>query len=87
MHHLIRVPEDAGQSAASEVVYKLGGTAEIVYDLCHRICSLCERGKRSAEAQAYNTLVQSWPEIVRWSRTEVTPQDMLFDGEAECLPM
>ena len=27
--------------------------------------TLCERKKRAAEALAYNSLVQSWPEIVR----------------------
>ena len=34
-------------------------------ELCYRLYTVCERKKRAAEALAYNSLVQSWPEIVR----------------------
>ena len=34
-------------------------------ELCYRLYTVCERKKRAAEAFAYNSLVQSWPEIAR----------------------
>jgi putative DNA methylase len=65
VHHLIRVLGSGGESAASELVAKLGAKAETARELCYRLYTLCERKKRAAEALAYNGLVQSWPEIVR----------------------
>jgi putative DNA methylase len=56
--------EGSEQNAASLVV-KLGSKTEAVRELCYRLYALCERKKRTAEALSYNTLVQSWPEIVR----------------------
>lgn len=44
---------------------KLGAKAEAARELCYRLYTLCERKKRTAEALAYNGLVQSWPEITR----------------------
>ena len=54
-----------GESAAAELVAKLGARAETARELAYRLYTLCERKKRAAEALAYNGLVQSWPEIVR----------------------
>lgn len=85
VHQLIRSLEDGGESAAADLVAKLGGNAEIARELCYRLYTLCERKKRSSDAMAYNGLVQSWPEIIRLSR-ETSPvsksgtQD-LFDRE------
>ena len=68
VHHLIRVLEAGGESAAAELVAKLGAKAEIARELAYRLYTLCERKKRAAEALAYNGLVQSWPEITRLAR-------------------
>ena len=65
VHHLIRVLEAGGESAAAALVAKLGAKAEIARELAYRLYTLCERKKRAAEALAYNGLVQSWPEIMR----------------------
>ncbi len=65
VHHLIRVLGSGGESAAAELVAKLGARAEIARELAYRLYTICERKKRAAEALAYNGLVQSWPEIVR----------------------
>lgn len=67
VHHLIRVLGSGGESAAAELVSKLGNKAEITRELCYRLYTICERKKRTAEALLYNGLVQSWPEIVRLS--------------------
>jgi putative DNA methylase len=65
VHHLIRVLVAGGESAAADLVAKLGARAEIARELAYRLYTICERKKRAAEALAYNGLVQSWPEIVR----------------------
>ena len=55
--------------------------AESVCELCYRLYTVCERKKRAAEALAYNSLVQSWPEIVRLAeeQTRQSEQSALFD--------
>jgi putative DNA methylase len=65
VHHLIRVLEAGGESAAAVLAAKLGSQAEIARELCYLLYTLCERKKRVNEAMAYNGLVQSWPEITR----------------------
>jgi putative DNA methylase len=83
VHHLIRVLEAGGESAAATLLAKLGSQAEIARELCYRLYTLCERKKRANEAMAYNALVQSWPEIVRLardkSRAAAPGTDDLFD--------
>ncbi len=74
VHHLIRVLDKGGEGAAAEIVAKLGTKSEEARALCYRLYSLCERKKRSADALAYNTLVQSWPEIVRLSQDIVVTE-------------
>ena len=65
LHHLVRVLEHAGETAAAHLVVKYGSQAEVVRELAYRLYTLCERKKRAPEAMAYNSLVQSWPEITR----------------------
>ena len=64
-HHLIRLLESGGESAAGELAAKLGSQAEAARDLAYRLYVMSERKRRAADALAYNGLVQSWPEIVR----------------------
>ena len=82
-HRLIRAMEQ-GESAAAELVAKLGSEADTARELAYRLYSICERKKRAQEALAYNALVQSWPEIVRLAREEgkpESPQGTIFDQE------
>lgn len=65
VHHLVRILEAEGESAAAELVAKLGSEAETARELAYRLYTICERKKRAREALSYNALVQSWPEIVR----------------------
>ncbi len=85
VHQLIRVLEAGGESAAANLVEKLGTEAEIARELCYRLYTLCERKKRANEAMSYNGLVQSWPEITRLAqekRSAVTSNNYnLFDQE------
>jgi len=65
VHHLIRVLEAGGESAAAALVAKLGSKAEAARELAYRLYMVSERKKRAVEALSYNALVQSWPEIMR----------------------
>ena len=73
VHHLIRVLEAGGETAASALTAKLGTQAETARELCYRLYTLCERKKRAAEALSYNGLVQSWPEISRLAQEAGRP--------------
>jgi putative DNA methylase len=82
VHHLVRLLENGGESAAADLVAKLGVRAEVARELSYRLYTLCERKKRAAEALSYNALVQSWPEIVRLAgtpSTRVELQEGLFE--------
>ncbi len=68
VHQLIRALEEGGEGDAAALVATLGAKAEVARELCYRLYALCERKKRTAEALAYNSLVQSWPEITRIAR-------------------
>ena len=84
VHHLIRVLEAGGERAAAQLVGKLGAQAESARELCYRLYTLCERKNRAAEALAYNSLVQSWLEIIRLSREDRDEENeimSLFDTE------
>ena len=86
VHHLVRVLESGGESAAAELTAALGATAETARELCYRLYTLCERKKRAAEALSYNALVQSWPEITRLARDEQMregEQPSLFEEEKD----
>jgi len=74
VHHLIRVLEAGGESAASELAVKLGTNAEAARELAYRLFTICERKKRAQEALSYNALVQSWPEISRLARENRGPK-------------
>ena len=89
VHHLIRVLQASGESAAATLVAKLGGKAEVARELCYRLYTLCERKKRAAEALAYNGLVLSWPEITRLAREGGKPrteQTTMFGENEEFAP-
>jgi putative DNA methylase len=84
VHHLVRALEAGGESAAADLVAKLGAKAELARELAYRLYTLCERKKRAPEALAYNGLVQSWPEIQRLAAEHGKPgapaQEELFAG-------
>ena len=82
VHHLIRVLESHGETAAAALASSLGGAAEIARELCYRLYTVCERTKRATEALSYNGLVQSWPEISRLARAKTAEQPQLF-GEPD----
>ncbi len=79
--HLIRVLESEGETAAAQLVNKLGGIGETARELAYRLYSLCERKKWAEAALAYNGLVIAWPELTKLAlaergRTRDTQQEM-----------
>jgi putative DNA methylase len=68
VHHLIRVLEAEGETAAAILLAQIGARAEVARELAYRLYSICERKKRAAEALSYNGLVSAWPEISRLAR-------------------
>jgi putative DNA methylase len=84
VHHLIRVLDADGEEAAAALVKGLGARAEGARELAYRLYTLCERKKRAKEAQSYNGLVRSWPEMLRLA--QAAPRDTvtatpLFRGD------
>jgi len=69
LHHIIRAL-DSGELAAAGLVARLGPHAETARELCYRLYTLCERKKWATEAQSYNSLVLSWPEITRLAQEQ-----------------
>jgi putative DNA methylase len=67
--HLIRALEAGGETAAADLLRKVGGMGEVARDLAYRLYNLCERKKWASEALAYNGLVIAWPEIVKLARS------------------
>jgi putative DNA methylase len=63
--HLIRALETGGESAAAELVGRVGGLAETARELAYRLYNICERKRWAKEALSYNGLVVAWPAIVR----------------------
>ena len=86
MNQLIRPLDEGGEGKAAQLVARLGSHAETARELAYRLYTLCERKKRAAEALAYNSLVQSWPEITRLAQEVGKPraaQARLFGSEEE----
>lgn len=85
-HHLLRVyyHEKAGDEATATLLRRVGSRGEIARDLAYRLFDVCEKEKRSQEAQAYNALVLGWPEIARLARegAELRRQQTELFGEA-----
>lgn len=84
VHHLIRAL-DTGEGAAAALVAALGSRAETARELAYRLYTLCERRKRAQEALAYNSLVQSWPEILRLAE-EAKAAALPTVGQASLFP-
>ena len=73
-HYMLRALEQHGEAGAADLMVKLGSAAEPARDLTYRLYHICEQKKYAQEAQSYNALVQSWPEITRLAREAVSKQ-------------
>lgn len=69
--------DDGSESAAANLVRRLGGLGESARDLAYRLYAICERQGWAEDALGFNSLVASWPEIVRRAATETVIQQQL----------
>lgn len=63
-HHIIRMLQGQGESAAGQLLAKMPQLGEPVRQLAYHLYTLCERKKWAEEARAYNELIGSWSSIV-----------------------
>lgn len=86
-HQLVRLyfHEQAGDQAVAALLRRLGSRAALSRDLAYRLFDICERKKRSQDAQPYNALVLGWPELARIAQgvalDRSAAQTGLFEGE------
>lgn len=70
--HLVKRLEDGGESAAADLLRRVGGLGETARELAYRLYTICERKAWAQEALGYNALVVSWPEIARLAAEQTT---------------
>lgn len=76
--HLIRALQEGGETAAADLLRRVGGLGDIARDLAYRLYTVCDRKGWTQEALAYNALVVAWPEILRLASTQGQTQPTLF---------
>lgn len=75
--HVVKQLQANGEAGAAAVLAKVRGEADAVRELAFWLFDACERAQPK-EAQAYDALVTSWPEIMRLVEAGATPDDRLF---------
>jgi putative DNA methylase len=65
--HLIKQLQEKGETGAAQLYKKLGAKADVARELAYRLFTISEKKGWSQEAQAYNSLVLSWNQIVAQS--------------------
>lgn len=80
VHHLVRVLTQMGEMASAQLAARIGEKTDTARELAYRLFAASERKNRAAEALAYNSLVQSWPEIMRLAQDRRTAnvQETMF---------
>jgi len=63
LHHLIRLLNQDGESAAGTLLARMPSRAEPIRALAYRLYTLCERKGWVDDARAYNELVTAWSAI------------------------
>ncbi len=64
LHHLIRVFNQQGETAAGSLLARMHERSEAMRQLAYRLYPLCERKGWAEDARAYNELIIAWPEIL-----------------------
>lgn len=65
VHQLISLLENSGEMAVAQMIKLLSDKGEVARELSYRLYTICERKRWAQAALSYNSLVQSWPEIIR----------------------
>jgi len=70
LHHLIRLHQTRGESAAAEIVKAIPHIAETARQLAFLIYTTCERKGWVEDARPYNDLVTAWLSIEKQARAD-----------------
>lgn len=62
--HLIKQLQEKGELGAARLYKTLGAKADVARELAYRLFTICEKKGWGQEAQAYNSLVLSWNQLV-----------------------
>lgn len=62
--HMIKHLQEKGEPGAARLYKKIGIKADIARELAYHLFTICEKKGWALEAQAYNSLVLSWNQIV-----------------------
>ncbi|MFI2473088.1 DUF1156 domain-containing protein [Nocardia xishanensis] len=89
LHHSIRALESDGITTAGKFIQQVmnrgdgGVNLDIVRELAHLLFRIAEDKRWTKDALSFNTLVTSWPEILRLARTpgRPAPAQATFDFE------
>ncbi len=65
VNHLAHALETGGEQPAAALLRQLDAVAEAARDLAYRLHHTSERNNDPADALAYNSLIQAWPELTR----------------------
>jgi putative DNA methylase len=79
---LIKQLQEKGELGAAKLYKSLGARADVARELAYHLFTICEKKGWTQEAQAYNSLVLSWNQIVAESYNIKPPsgtQTELFD--------
>ena len=82
-HQLVRVHSQGGDTAAADIMARIGADAETARDLAYRLFRICDLRNRPQEALGYNALVRSWGEIsgLATQARQAPTEPNMFDGE------
>jgi putative DNA methylase len=75
--HVVKQLQSNGEAGSAVVLAKVRGEADAVRELAYWLFDACERSQPT-EAQAYDALVTSWPEIMRLVEAGTAVEDRLF---------
>lgn len=70
--YMIRALDSGGETAAADLLRRVGGLGEAARELAYRLYVICERKKWAKEAFAYNSLVIAWTDISRLAAASLT---------------
>jgi len=70
LHHLIRLHQTRGESAAAEIVKTIPHISETARQLAFLLYTTCERKGWADDARPYNDLVSSWLSIEKQARAD-----------------
>jgi len=79
LHHLIRLLQTRGESAAAEIVKAIPHISETARQLAFLLYTTCERKGWAEDARPYNDLVTAWLSIEKQARAD--DQDMQIEAE------